>query len=152
MTSQTRLAHTAGFLHLGQSRRRAAAVNIPSNRTCRPSLTAASTGTPSKAEEPRYQPQDQQPVYTDTLTSSRRGRRRRLWCRGPRPAQSTRSPRTTRRRPLPGPLWAARAGAVQVQPVPAHIDQLAGRRIGPGLERFAHGLVTAAHSGNHQHS
>ena len=72
MTSQTRLAHTAGFLHLGQSRRRAAAVNIPSNRTCRPSLTAASTGTPSKAEEPRYQPQDQQPVYTDTLTSSRR--------------------------------------------------------------------------------
>ena len=39
MTSQTRLARTAGFLHLGQSRRRAAAVNIPSNRTCRPSLT-----------------------------------------------------------------------------------------------------------------
>lgn len=70
MTSQTRLARTAGFLHLGQSRRRAAAVNIPSNRICRPNLTAASTGTPSKAEEPRYQPQDQQPVYTDTLTSS----------------------------------------------------------------------------------
>jgi hypothetical protein len=70
VTSQTRLAHTAGFLHLGQSRRRAAAVNMPGSRTCRPGLTAASTGTPSKAEEPRYQPQDQQPVYTDTLTSS----------------------------------------------------------------------------------
>ena len=65
MTSQTRLAHTVGFLHLGQSRRRAAAVNIPSSRTCRPSLTAASTGTRSKAEEPRYQPQDQQ-LFTQT--------------------------------------------------------------------------------------
>ena len=38
MTSQTRLAHTAGFLHLGQSRRRAAAVNMPGCRTCRPGL------------------------------------------------------------------------------------------------------------------
>jgi hypothetical protein len=54
VTSQTRLAHTAGFLHLGQSCRRAAAVNIPGSRTCRPGLTAASTGTPSKAEEPRH--------------------------------------------------------------------------------------------------
>ena len=70
MTSQTGRARTAGFLHLGQSRRRAAAVNMPGSRTCRPGLTAASTGTPSKAEEPRYQPKDQQPVYTDTLTSS----------------------------------------------------------------------------------
>jgi hypothetical protein len=71
MTSKTRLAQTAGFLHHGQSRRRAAAVNMPGSRTRRPGLTAASTGTPSKAEEPRYQPQDQRPVYTDTLTSSR---------------------------------------------------------------------------------
>jgi hypothetical protein len=70
VTSQTRLAQTAGFLHHGQSRRRAAAVNMPGSRTRRPGLTAASTGTPSKAEEPRYQPQDQRPVYTDTLTSS----------------------------------------------------------------------------------
>jgi hypothetical protein len=70
MTSKTRLAQTAGFLHHGQSRRRAAAVNMPGSRTRRPGLTAASTGTPSKAEEPRYQPQDQRPVYTDTLTSS----------------------------------------------------------------------------------
>ena len=70
MTSQTGRARTAGFLHLGQSRRRAAAVNMPGSRTCRPGLTAASTGTPSKAEEPRHQPKDQQPVYTDTLTSS----------------------------------------------------------------------------------
>ena len=70
MTSQTGRARTAGFLHLGQSRRRAAAVNMPGSRTCRPGLTAASTGTPSKAEEPRNQPKDQQPVYTDTLTSS----------------------------------------------------------------------------------
>jgi hypothetical protein len=73
VTSQTRLAHTAGFLHHGQSRRRAAAVNMPGSQTCRPGLTEASTGTPSKVEEPRYQPQDQQPVYTDTLTSSTPG-------------------------------------------------------------------------------
>ena len=53
MTSRTGLARTAGFLHPGQSRRRAAAVNLPRSRTCRPRLTAASTGTPSKAEEPR---------------------------------------------------------------------------------------------------
>ena len=46
---------------------------------------------------------------------------------------------------------AARAGAVQVQPVPTHIDQLAGRRVGLGVERFAHGLVAAAYGGNHQH-
>ena len=71
MTSQTRRPRTAGFLHHGQSRRRAAAVNMPGSQTCRPGLTAASTGTSSTAEEPRYQPQDQQPVYTDTLTSSR---------------------------------------------------------------------------------
>jgi hypothetical protein len=70
VTARIGLAHTAGFLHLGQSRRRAAAVNISGSRTCRPGLTAASTGTPFKAEEPRPQPQDQQPVYTDTLTSS----------------------------------------------------------------------------------
>jgi AAA domain len=72
VTARIGLAHTAGFLHLGQSRRRAAAVNISGSRTCRPGLTAASTGTPFKAEEPRPQPQDQQPVYTDTLTSSLR--------------------------------------------------------------------------------
>jgi len=71
VTSQTRRPRTAGFLHHGQSRRRAAAVNMPGSQTCRPGLTAASTGTSSTAEEPRYQPQDQQPVYTDTLTSSR---------------------------------------------------------------------------------
>jgi hypothetical protein len=53
MTSQTRLARTAGFRHPGQHRRRAAAVNTPPSRTCRPGLTAASTGTPSTAEEPR---------------------------------------------------------------------------------------------------
>src|SRR5215212_6295832 len=40
---------------------------------------------------------------------------------------------------------AARAGAVQVQPVPANVNQLAGWRIGLGLERFAYGLVAAAH-------
>jgi hypothetical protein len=71
VTAVIGLPRTAGFLHLGQSRRRAAAVNTPGSRTCRPSLTAASTGTPSTAEEPRYQQQNQQPVYTDTLTSSR---------------------------------------------------------------------------------
>jgi hypothetical protein len=74
VTARIGLAHTAGFLHLGQSRRRAAAVNISGSRTCRPGLTAASTGTPFKAEEPRPQPQDQQPVYTDTLTSSEQDR------------------------------------------------------------------------------
>jgi transposase len=72
VTSQTGRARTAGFLHHGQSRRRAAAINMPGSQTCRPGLTAASTGTSSTAEEPRYQPQDQQPVYTDTLTSSAR--------------------------------------------------------------------------------
>jgi integrase len=71
VTSQTRLARTAGFLHHGQSRRRAAAVNMPGSRTCRPGLTAASTGTPSKAEEPRPNHKINKPVYTDTLTSSR---------------------------------------------------------------------------------
>ena len=62
-------ARTAGFLHPGQHRRRAAAVNTAPSRTAA-SLTAASTGTPSRAEEPPPQPQDQQPVYTDNLTSS----------------------------------------------------------------------------------
>ena len=47
---------------------------------------------------------------------------------------------------------AAGAGAVQVQPVPADVDQLAGRGIGPGVEGFADGLVAAAHRGDHQHS
>ena len=70
MTALIGLPRTAGFLHLGQFRRRAAAVNMQGSRACRPGLTAASTGTPSTAEEPRYQQQDQQPVYTDTLTSS----------------------------------------------------------------------------------
>jgi len=53
MTVLIELPRTAGFLHHGQFRRRAAAVNMPGSRTCRPGLTAASTGTPSKAEEPR---------------------------------------------------------------------------------------------------
>jgi integrase len=71
VTSQTRRAQTAGFLHHGQSRRRAAAVNMPASQTCRPGLTAASTGTPSTAEEPRPNHKINKPVYTDTLTSSR---------------------------------------------------------------------------------
>jgi len=36
-------------------------------------LTAASTGTPSKAEEPRPNHKINNPVYTDTLTSSVQG-------------------------------------------------------------------------------
>jgi hypothetical protein len=71
VTSQTRRAQTAGFLHHGQSRRRAAAVNMPASQTCRPGLTAASTGTPSTAEEPRPNHKINKPVYTDTLTSSK---------------------------------------------------------------------------------
>ena len=70
MTALIGLAHTGGFLHLGQSRRRAAAVNMSGSQTCRPGLTAASTGTPSKAEEPRPNHKINNPVYTDTLTSS----------------------------------------------------------------------------------
>jgi hypothetical protein len=62
-------AHTAGFLHLGQSRGRAAAVNLLTSRGCREGLTAASTGTQSTAEEPRPQLQDQQSVYTENLSA-----------------------------------------------------------------------------------
>src|SRR5215204_3239161 len=32
-----------------------------------------------------------------------------------------------------------------------NVDQLAGRRIGLGLERFAYGLVATAHGGDRQH-
>jgi hypothetical protein len=45
---------------------------------------------------------------------------------------------------------AARSGAVQVQPVPTHVNQLAGHGIGPGVERLAYGLITAAYRGNPQ--
>ena len=45
----------------------------------------------------------------------------------------------------------AGAGAVQVQPMAADVDQPAGWRIGPGLERSAYGLVAAAHRGDRQH-
>ena len=44
----------------------------------------------------------------------------------------------------------ARAGAVQMQPVPTHVNQLAGHRIGPRVERLAHGLVAATYRGNPQ--
>ena len=43
---------TAGFLHPGQSRRRAAAVNQPTRSHHQPGLTAVSTGTSFTAEEP----------------------------------------------------------------------------------------------------
>jgi len=65
-------AHTAGFLHLGQSRGRAAAVNLLTSRGCREGLTAASTGTQSTAEEPRPQPQDQQPCLHRRLECAQR--------------------------------------------------------------------------------
>jgi transposase len=48
----SRRPRTAGVLHPGQPRRRAAAVNPTTMPDCRPGLTAASTGTPFKAEEP----------------------------------------------------------------------------------------------------
>ena len=45
---------------------------------------------------------------------------------------------------------AARASAVQMQPVPTHINQLARHGIGPRVERLTHGLITAAYRGNTQ--
>src|SRR5215211_8582854 len=62
-------AHTAGFLHLGQSRGLAAAVNLLTSRGCREGLTAASTGTQSTAEEPRPNHKINNPVYTEDLSA-----------------------------------------------------------------------------------
>jgi hypothetical protein len=45
---------------------------------------------------------------------------------------------------------AARSGAVQVQPVPTHVNELAGHGIVPRVERLAHSLVAAAYRGNTQ--
>ena len=43
------------------------------------------------------------------------------------------------------------AGAVQVEPVAADVDQLAGRRVGPGVEGLPDRLVAATHRGERQH-
>jgi hypothetical protein len=45
---------------------------------------------------------------------------------------------------------AARAGAVQVQPVPNDVNQLARYGKGPGVEHLAHGLEAAVTRGNTQ--
>ena len=47
---------------------------------------------------------------------------------------------------------AARAGAMEVHPVAAHVDQLPGHRIRPGVEVLPHSLVAATDGGQHQHS
>ena len=46
---------------------------------------------------------------------------------------------------------AAGAGAVQVQSMPADLDQLAGRGVGLGVERLPRGFVAAAEGGDPQH-
>ena len=47
---------------------------------------------------------------------------------------------------------AARAGAMKVQPVPTHVDPLAGHGIGPGVKVRAYGVVATTYGGHYEHA
>ena len=49
-------------------------------------------------------------------------------------------------------MGAAGAGAAEVEPVPADVDQLTGHGVGRGVDRLADGLVAAADRGQAQPS